>query len=534
MRDATARNKLKSEYDAIIIGAGLGGLSCAAHLAKEGLSVAVFEQFYNIGGCCQSFKRKGFLFDASVHAIFGANEMLKIIHELGESVTLKRVEDRVIFPEHTLLVDTIPQMRADLKKLFPHEAQNIDNYYKGLVDTVESLLLRFRSGETYKTDLSIRFGSFYKYFGKTTWQVIDESFNDPKLKAIIYSTQTGFMPERAWMFSAYHIYMERNFYHDTSQVMVSTQEIPNALFRAFRRYNGELYLKTLVKKIRIEDGRAVGVELADGTYVKAKYGVVSNADAKLTFEKMVGLEHVDKDTTAKMSRWLLTPSFIIVNLGLDIDLNKYGIDGANLGYFVNYDVLDMYKALREGILPDDFWMGISFPTIHDPSRAPAGKSIIFLLLPISYGDKNNWQLDASFCFDGFSALGEKGKKYFEFKNNIAEKMIQRLEQVIPDVSSHIIVKDVITPVSFETITLNHKGTGLGWLLQARELKVDQGLGLPIITSIKGLYLSNAWANLSCGCYATITTGKIAAYAMLEKDISQIYSYKWENRYVKGW
>lgn len=526
--------ELKSEYDAIVIGAGLGGLSCAAHLAKEGLTVAVIEQFYNIGGFCQSYKRKGFTLDASVHAIFGAGSMLKIIKELGESVELMPVHDKVVFPKHELLVDTLPQMRADLKVMFPHEADNIDRYYIDLVKTVEDLLLRFRTDDSQKKDLSVQFGSFYKFFGKTTWDVIDSYFKDPELKAVIYSTQTGFMPERAWLFSAYHIYMERNFYHDTSHVRISTQEIPNALANAIVKNGGEIHLKTLVKEIIVEGNRAVGVKLADGRIIKANMGVISDADAKLTFEKMVGLDKIDKKTVHAVTKWITTPSFMVVNLCLDIDIAERGYDGTNLGYYRSYNVCEMYNAMRKGELHDDFWVGISFPTILDPTRAPEGKSIMFLLIPISYGNNNNWGLGQTYSFDGFQAHGEKGETYFQRKDKLAKKIIERVEELIPDLAPHVVYTDVITPVSFETITLNTIGTGLGWLLRPHEMKIDQGLGLPITTSIEGLLLCSSWASLGCGCYATVTTGKIAAYTLLGKDTAKIYQYNWDERYVKDW
>ena len=64
--------KVKDKYDVIVIGAGIGGLTCGALLAKEGLSVLVAEQHSKTGGCCTSFQRKGFTFDAGIEYIVGA------------------------------------------------------------------------------------------------------------------------------------------------------------------------------------------------------------------------------------------------------------------------------------------------------------------------------------------------------------------------------------------------------------------------------------------------------------------------------
>ena len=63
---------IKDKYDVIVIGAGIGGLTCGAFLAKEGLSVLVAEQHSRPGGCCTTFQRKGFNFDAGIEYLAGA------------------------------------------------------------------------------------------------------------------------------------------------------------------------------------------------------------------------------------------------------------------------------------------------------------------------------------------------------------------------------------------------------------------------------------------------------------------------------
>ena len=78
--------KAGNEYDVIVIGAGIGGLVCAALLAKGGLKTLVLEQHHLPGGYCTSFKRKEFAFDAAVHFVEGAGEngqFLEILKELG-------------------------------------------------------------------------------------------------------------------------------------------------------------------------------------------------------------------------------------------------------------------------------------------------------------------------------------------------------------------------------------------------------------------------------------------------------------------
>lgn len=522
---------MRTPYDVVVIGAGLGGLTCAAYCAKAGLSTAVFEQFMNVGGCCQSFKRGGFLFDASVHSIFGARNVARIFEELEQPLELVSTTDSLRFPGVSIALDTIPQIRDDLAALFPAERENIYTYYRDLCSVVRSLLRRFMNIKQATQDTQLRFGSFYRYFGRTTAEIISQYTANPELQSLMYSAQMGFLSDRAWLFTSYHIYMERNYLHDHAQVAGGTQNIPDRLADVVRAAGGDVYTKQLVKRICLEDGRTTGIELADGTIVAARH-VVSNADARLTFGTLLPPDAVEPAVARSLQSWRNSISFIVTNLGLSGDVRDLGVSGSNIAYFPTYDVQPMVRDLEFGHFRDDFWLGLSFPSVVDPSRAPPGDSVAFLLLPIAYETFNCWETGADYRFDGIRPNGRRSTNYWTNKLNIADRMIDRAEEILPGMRSRILQKNIITPVSIERITLNNRGTGLAWMLRPHELKVDMGLGLPIESRIPGFHYVGGWTRLGCGVSVSMLSGKVAAYHILGRPEDDVWVYRWDDHYVK--
>jgi phytoene dehydrogenase-like protein len=129
---------MEKEYDAVVIGAGLGGLVCGAMLAKEGWSTLVLERHPRPGGYCTSFVRKGFTFD--IPECTGGcgpdGDVGKIIAYLGLDKDIDFVEKdpfhKYIYPEHTVRVPVdVERYERELSKLFPSEP-GIHDYFETL------------------------------------------------------------------------------------------------------------------------------------------------------------------------------------------------------------------------------------------------------------------------------------------------------------------------------------------------------------------------------------------------------------------
>src|SRR4030042_192177 len=172
--------RFDEEYDVAVIGAGIGGLTCAAYLAGKGKKVKVFEQHFVPGGCCTSFSRKGFKFDAGVLHLTGGKEsgaFQKVMAALGmeQELEFKEQFQRFVFPDFTYdstrNVDDYPDK---LKEMFPEEAGGITK----LFDTINSIYEDIKRLPALSPLLR-------KYREKSYQDLIDEHIKDTKLKALV-------------------------------------------------------------------------------------------------------------------------------------------------------------------------------------------------------------------------------------------------------------------------------------------------------------------------------------------------------------
>ncbi|MCX6000184.1 MAG: NAD(P)/FAD-dependent oxidoreductase [Chloroflexi bacterium] len=306
---------MKNQYDVVVIGAGLGGLTCGAFLAKEGLRVLVAEQHSKPGGCCTSFQRKGFVFDAGVDYLMGAEDGGLVLHILEELGLKDEVEFMELAPPTRVVGRdySIPPMRlegfvGELKKLFPGESASIDAFIRDCQAVVsETLALAEPAPDLLgfwgKIRLAMKFmfksPKVRAYGGRSYQQALAVSFKEPRLRAIMGSLldwDTKCAASMPMMVIGYPA---------CQYPRGGAQALADVLARGVTKHGGELCLKTLVTRILIEDGRAAGVELADGTKVNSRY-VVSNVDGRQTFLQLIGEQHLAPKFAGELKQTRLT------------------------------------------------------------------------------------------------------------------------------------------------------------------------------------------------------------------------------------
>ena len=166
--------KTGSKYDAIIIGAGIGGLTCGSYLAKAGKKVLICEQQSKLGGCCTSFKRDGFTFEASIHWLNECEKggvIYKTLEDLGiqDKIEFVRFDPvhRIIGRDFELVLSSdLAKFEEDLVSMFPAERKSIHKFISKSVGIAKHPLRMLR------------------YLKKANEEFIDSFFHDQKLKKI--------------------------------------------------------------------------------------------------------------------------------------------------------------------------------------------------------------------------------------------------------------------------------------------------------------------------------------------------------------
>ncbi|NHJ84583.1 MAG: NAD(P)/FAD-dependent oxidoreductase [Asgard group archaeon] len=253
---------------------------------------------------------------------------------------------------------------------------------------------------------------------------------------------------------------------------------------------GEIRYKKLVKKILVDDGFVIGVELRDGSQILSDH-VISNADVKRTIIEYVGKEHFPEEYISFIKNLKNSVTGIMLFLGLDMNLPNIP------SHFQTGMGLDLIEKVHNGDL-DFTKLAIRIPTKVDMNLMHNnGHSLIaFIFAP--YNWNNYWKSSNDKI---------RGKEYNDFKNKIGEQMIDQIEKVIPDVRKHIIVKEVATPLTFERYAQVSDGAWFGPFTMQKLPQKE--------TPIKNLYFAGSSTSGS-GTSGAMRSGFETARLILDK------------------
>jgi phytoene desaturase len=452
-----------ASYDAVVIGAGVGGLLCATLLNRAGLRVLLVEQHYMVGGYCSTFKRKGYLFDAATHfyPLLGNPATItgRLLGELGINIQWIKMDpvDQFHFPDGTKF--SVPAdfntYVAQLKREFPHEDCAIDAFF-AVVHRVYMLgLLKFFRGRPIE--------QLHPYLKSSVQEALDAYFHDPKLKLILTADtgHWGSPPQRtSFVFDSMLrlAYFLGNYYPKGG-----SQAFSDELAARFEEGGGHILMSSLVTRIQVRNERACGVEVETGigsnrrrVTVSAEH-IISNADLLQTMEKMIPNPDPTYLSTLKQLRPSL-PCFVM-HVGLR-GIPKRILEEVQGYHWSSWDPNDV---------PTDAFK-IFVPTLFDSEVAPPGCHIVIVqkLTNIDYHAIEDWP---------------------RHKAAVENYLMGNLERVIPGFSDHLVVKLSASALTSYRFTLNHCGAMLGW-----ELAPDQlGENRPdIVSAVSNLYFVGHW------------------------------------------
>ncbi len=503
-------------YDAVVIGAGGGGLSAAARLAIKGKKVIIIEQHSKVGGYMGSFERGNYTFEISLHAMDGLDPEVgmnvQVFKDIGISDKVKPIKMdpmyKVTYPSLELTVPADPEeYRKLLIEKFPHEKEGIDDFYATLDRIfnamnagVELQRGNYGSGLWGFMTNPRAIGTLLWYLNSTMAEFISDFFED-KLLIGAMTALTGMLgngPDNisgivfAAMWNSYH---RGGYYYFEG----GSQALATALEESIKENGGEVLVNNLVTKILIEDGKAVGVQTKDGKIFKAKY-VVSNANAPDTFHKLVGKEHLDEDFLNDIDNMEVGAAIFNVYIGVKKDYNHL-FAGTSHQIIVNKfdDYTKIFKPMQEGDITK-VQFGIANYSNIESDIAPKGKNVISVVTLLPYDWHDGW--DESKGYEAYRKLKEK----------VADKLITRIEKVLPGLRANIEEIEIATPRTDYHYTLNYKGSIYGWANSVEQSMLNR---LGQVTPIDNLLLAGAWTFPAGGQSAVLMSGLLAANRIID-------------------
>lgn len=500
-------------FDTVIIGSGVGGLATAICLARAGQKVLVLEQHYVPGGWSHSFTLGGQRFSPGVHYV-GLLEKGDTTHELYRSLGI--ANDMVFFRmnqkayEHCLidgemidLPSGINNLKQSLSERFPKERKGIDEYLT-LVQNVSIELQKMPKLKGWWQKITVPFRT--KNFGKTALfplrKVIGWHIKDPLLKAVL-NIQCGDhgLPPKTACFPV-HCSVMSHYFDGGFYPMGGGGGIVKAMTNGVKRHGGEVRVKQTVDKILIENKKAIGVQLQDGSKIMAK-NVVSNADPSITYLDMIGKEHLSKALVKKLEKTKYSVTSLILFLTLDMDVTPFGIDSGNIWVMKDEDIDTHFEHLMKGDMAegDDFpALFISCTTLKDPASFN--------------GRYHNFEVVTYVDYDNLRGFKENGDyhdaAYLEFKEKVTGKLLNNVEKIIPGARKHIVQAELGTPKTNEFYINSTKGNVYG---TEKTLSQVGPFSYKNKTEIENLFLCGA-STLSHGVGGATHSGLAAAAAIL--------------------
>jgi phytoene desaturase len=481
-------------FDVVVVGAGLGGLSAGACLAKAGRRVLVVEREEGPGGNARAFRRGPYTFDPAIHVTaqgFNIEFLDFYLSALGiaERVQLLRAEDFFgvdIGGERFRLPIGVEPLKSYLAERFPHEADGVTRFVETCAQTTrESQAPPPRVGLADLDAVKAALPMLFKYRRATLADVLDEHMKDPLAKAVCGASwpYLGLPPGRT-SFMAYSGALMALLDPGPLYVEGSFQSLADALAGCIEEHGGEVVSGNAVSGIELADGRVSGVELEGGERVAAEV-VVSNADARQTFERLLPAEVLPERFMRRLGKMRPSISAFVLFSAAKLDPTAHGLSHEHFVYpSADHDA--DYDGVLEG-KPGGTWF--SLPSMHDSSLAPDGEHVIVFssLMPYDIGEP--WE---------------------QAKPRYMEQMLQAAERVLPGYREALTFADCATPATFQRYTLAEQGAAYGW-----ENTPDQTVPkrLDFRTPIEGLFLAGHWTHPGTGSIRCLLSGAQTAAAI---------------------
>jgi phytoene desaturase len=433
---------------ALVIGTGFGGLAAAIRLSVKGYRVQVLEKLDAPGGRAYVHRQDGFTFDAGPTIITLPHLLEELFHLCGRRLQ-DHVDLRLMSPFYRIRFDdgthfdysnNDEEMLAQIARFSPEDVQGFKNLIKASekcfqLGFVELGMVPFEN----LIDVAKALPKLVKMKAwQSIYSLVAQHIRHPKLRIVMsfHPLLIGGNPfSVTCVYSLIHSLERRWGVHSA---MGGTTAIVRELVKLLEEREVPIRYNAPVTHIRVEAGRARGVELASGAYLPADI-VVCNGDAAWTYLHLVAPKHRRHWTDRKIAKGQYSSGLFVWYFGTDRQYHEVPHHMMVLGPRYQGLLQDIFK---NHTLSKDFSLYLYRPTATDPSLAPAGCDSFYVLSVVpNLSSQTDW-----------TAVQET------YRDAIATVL---QDSVLPNLKQHLVSSKITTPQDFQDRLWSYRGAGFG-------------------------------------------------------------------------
>jgi phytoene dehydrogenase-like protein len=481
----------------IVIGGGIAGLASGIYAQANGFDATVLEMHTLPGGLCTSWGRQGYCFDGCIHWFVGGKSDAPF-HALWEEVGATDGLELIAHDRLSSIRDSegnelvlwadLERLASSMREKWPEEGAGIKELVDGsramvkagsvlpdvppdMMGPMDGLKMLLKAGSTL---------SKMRKYQSTSMREIGGLFADPFLQRAVRLAVTEPRMSALAVLSTLGWFDEG----DANWVAGGSLGLARKLEKRLLDLGGTISYRAKVETILVEDDRAVGVRLSDGTELRADH-VIGAADGHAEIFDMLGGRYADAHIRELYDTLEPFPPIIQVSLGVDRDLSGEP-----------WSVVQLLDEGTEigGSRVEAIW---SHHYSYDPSMAPAGKSAITTIFG---ADLAHWE-----------SLKAQGREVYDSaKDDVARQVIDLVDRAYPGIRDKVEVIDVATPTTYIRYTGNWKASFEGWLLSPENSKAAGMAGLPRkLTGLGNFVMAGQWVWPGGGLPSGVLTGRWA-------------------------
>lgn len=485
-------------FEVVIIGGGLGGLACGVMLSKEGMKVCVLEQHSQIGGCLQSFYRRGRILDTGMHYV-GSLQPGQILHQYFKYFgVIDKLRLQQLDPEaYDIIVadngarycyaNGEERFAARLAEYFPEEKAGIRKYCD-LLHKVGSLISPevLRSGHISNGGI--------EYMNVSAFDVINSCTQNETLRNVLAGTVSLHSGDRERTSFYEHGMIMYSYIESAYRFKDGSQHVADVLADEIRKHGGEVRLNAEVTGVEIRNSRVQEIRINGKESVSAKY-VVSDIHPARMLDLLEG-EKIIRPAYGRHIRSLPNSyGCFTAHILMKPGKTRY----ANSNYY--------FHNRRDVWSPQGEYKGCNLPVIllsMQPPKEGDYADAISLLTPMFPQMLKDWS---------DTEIGKRGDGYEALKKRYADAMIDCVSRLFPEMEAQVEEVYTSTPLTYRDYTATLDGSAYGIIKDCRNALFSR---IPVRMKMENLYFTGQNMNVH-GCLGVCASAAVTCSALLGEE-----------------